>query len=234
MVRTTLVYAFVGLFISILGPIGLAWALLTGRTGILYDLSRTCIRIAGWMCGIRLQVRGRDGLVPGQTYLFLSNHQGNFDGPILFYATGRDLRAVIKKEMMKIPILSTIFRMVDFVPIDRFDPLRARASIDRATQLLSQGYSFFAFPEGTRSRDGRLGAFKKGVFVMAIKAGVPVVPVTIQNSRAIQPPGRFRITPGPVYIVFHTPIATGRMGLENRDQLLQQVRASILECLSDR
>jgi 1-acyl-sn-glycerol-3-phosphate acyltransferase len=227
MLRASLVYAFVALYVLVLGPAGLAWSVLSGKTGCLFTLARACLRAAGWMSGIRLRVRGNDRLVPGAAYLFLSNHECNFDGPILECATGLDCRAVVKKEMMRIPLLSAILNRVNFVPVDRSDPTKARASIDRAAQLLREGVPFFAFPEGTRSRDGRLATFKKGVFVMAIKSGVPVVPVSIRNSRAIQPPGRYGITPSLVEVVFHEPIPTSGMALEDREALLQSTREAI-------
>ena len=232
MVRATLVYLFVGIYVAIAAPIGMIWALLSGKAGHLFSLARFCLRIAGWMSGIRLKVSGRERLLPEQTYLFLSNHQGNFDGPILFHATRRDLVAVVKMEMMRIPILSPVLRRAKFIPIDRADPIKARASIDRAARLLKEGHSFFAFPEGTRSRDGHLGVFKKGVFVMALKAGVPVMPVSIRNSRAIQPPGRYGIAPATVEVIFHDPIPTDHLQTEDRDKLLQLTRAAIAAGLS--
>ncbi|MBZ5498275.1 MAG: 1-acyl-sn-glycerol-3-phosphate acyltransferase [Acidobacteriia bacterium] len=231
MLRATLIYIFVGLYVAMAAPIGLAWSFLSGSTDLLFTLAHFCIRVAGWLCNVRVVVRGRDLVRPRQAYLFLSNHQGNFDGPLLYYATGRNLRAVIKKEIMRIPVLSQVLRKVSFVPIDRTDPLNAHAGIDRAAQLLKGGHSFFAFPEGTRSRDGRLGVFKKGVFVMAIKAGVPVMPVSICNSRAIQPPGHYAIKPGTVELVFHPPIATEHMRLQDRDHLLQLTQAAIAQGL---
>lgn len=230
--RATLVYAFVGLYVAILAPIGILWSYFAGKTDLLFSLADFCIRAAGWMCQVKVEVRGRERIKPGQSYLFLSNHQGNLDGPVLFHATGRNLRALVKNEMMRIPVLSAVLRRVSFVPIDRSDPLKARSGIDRAAQLLKDGYSFFAFPEGTRSRDGQLGEFKKGVFVMAIKAGVPVLPVSICNSRAIQPPGRYGIKPGTVELKFHDPISTANMRVEDRDQLLRLTRAAIAQGLS--
>ena len=232
MVRATLVYGFVALFVLTVGPIGLAWSFLSGKTDGLFTLARTCIRTAGWMSGIRVKVHGRDHLSSGRAYLFLSNHQCNFDGPILVCATGVDCRAVVKKEMMRIPVLSAILRRVNFVPVDRSDPMKARASIDRAAQLLKAGNSFFAFPEGTRSRDGSLAEFKKGVFVMAIKAGIPVMPVSIRGSRTVQPPGRYGIRPGQVEVMFHEPIPTSHMRMEDRDTLLKLTRDSIAQGLA--
>ena len=227
MLRATLVYVFVGLYILGTAPIGLIWTHIAGDTSLLYVLARACIRISGWMAGIRVMVRGREHLQSDQAYLFLSNHQANLDGPILCHATQRNCRAVIKKEMLRIPVLSWVLKTVQFVPIDRRNPVQAHESIDQAARLLEDGYSFFAFPEGTRSRDGSLGGFKKGVFVMAIKAGVPVVPVSISNSRALQPPGRYRIQPGLATVIFHPPIPTRDLLLEDRDRLLEQTRAAI-------
>ncbi len=227
MLRATLTYVFLGSYIAVAAPVGLLWHLLSGESEFLYWLARICVRTAGWICGVRVEVDGRERVRTGQPYLFLSNHQGNFDGPVLFYATGRNLRAVIKKEIMRIPILSSVLRAADFVPIARSDALKARAGIDRASTLLKNGHSFFAFPEGTRSRTGKLGDFKKGVFVMAINAGVPVIPVTICNSRAIQPPGGYAIMPGTIRVIFHEPIPTDQMKIDDREQLLNLTRASI-------
>jgi 1-acyl-sn-glycerol-3-phosphate acyltransferase len=99
-------------------------------------------------------------------------------------------------------------------------------------RLLREGHSFIAFPEGTRSRDGRLGEFKKGVFIMAIRAQAPIIPVTIRNSANIQPPGDYRIHSGCIDVIFHNPIATYGMTIDNRDDLIQQTRRAIQSALS--
>jgi 1-acyl-sn-glycerol-3-phosphate acyltransferase len=233
MLRTIVTYIFVGAYIAIAGPISLLWTFFSGQGDILFSLAHFCIRAAGWISGVRVETLGREHIQPDQAYLFLSNHQGNFDGPVLFYTSGRNLRAVIKKELLRIPLFSLVLRAANFVAVDRADPIKARAGIDRATQLLKGGLSFFAFPEGTRSRTGQLGVFKKGVFVMAINAGVPVMPVTICNSRAIQPPGRFAIRPGTIRLIFHHSIPTDQLKPEDRDRLLQLTQAAISKGLSD-
>jgi 1-acyl-sn-glycerol-3-phosphate acyltransferase len=227
MLRAILIYGFVALYGLIAAPTGMIWALWTGRTDHLFRLARFCMRTAFRMGGIRIAVEGLSLIDPDRNYLFLSNHQGNLDGPLLYIATRRNLRAVIKQELMRIPLLSPVLKKVDFVPVDRSDPIRAHASVDRAAELLQSGLSFFAFPEGTRSRDGRLGIFKKGVFVMAIKSGVPIVPVTIHNSRDIQPPGSFALRAATVNISFHEPIETRHLDLKDRQDLLERTRAAI-------
>ncbi len=232
MIRATAVYLFVALYVLVFGPLGLTWTALSGNARFSYCLARGCIRIALRLCGIRLHVHGRERIPAGRNCLFLSNNQGTLDGPILFYAAGRDVRALVKREMMRIPLLATVLRQVRFVPIDRRDPQQAHAAIDRAAELLRTGLSFIAFPEGTRSRDGSLGPFKKGVFVMAIRAQVPVVPVTIHYSRAVQPPGSYGIRPAVVEVLFHDPIPTEGMKQEDRDDLAQRTRTAIAASLT--
>jgi 1-acyl-sn-glycerol-3-phosphate acyltransferase len=221
------VYLFVGLYILLLGPWALAWSFAAGDNRLLYALARFCIRAAGWMCGVRVRLRGREKIQPGVTYVFLANHQGNMDGPVLFHAVPRDWKALIKHEMMRVPILSVILKRADFVPLERSNPQKARAGIEQGAKLLGQGHSLIAFPEGTRSRDGRLGDFKKGVFIMAIKAQVPIMPVTILGSDRVQPPGKYSIRPATVRVVFHDPIPTANCGPEDRDRLMELTRSAI-------
>jgi len=227
MIRATLIYFFVGIFILLFGPIGMLWALLSGDTALLYHFARWCVRAAGWLCGVRVDIRGKEKIQPGVTYVFLSNHQGNFDGPVLVHAVPRDWSALIKKEMMRLPVFSRVLKMVQFVPIERSNAKDAHAGIEMGTTLLSKGKNFVAFPEGTRSRDGRLGEFKKGVFLMAIKAQTPVIPVTILNSAKINPPGKYAIRPGRIEVIFHDPIETRGMTTEDRNRLVQLTREAI-------
>jgi 1-acyl-sn-glycerol-3-phosphate acyltransferase len=231
MVRATCMYLFIALYLCVMGPIAMLWTVLARETTFIYRAARLCIAIAGWLGGVRVVIRGLEKIQPGRNYVFLSNHTANLDGPLLAWAAPRDMRAVVKKEMMRIPVLSLVLRLVKFVPIDRTDPARARASIDRGSELLKQGYSFFAFPEGTRSRNGTLGPFKKGVFHMALQAGVPVVPTTIVNSAEIQPPGSYSMHPGTVTVVFHDPIETKTMTIDDRNLLIDSTRNAIVSGL---
>ena len=232
MIRATFVYVFVGLYVLIMSPIAFLWAWLSGDTPFIYRAGRFCLYVAGWMCGVRVRVQGKEIFSSGQPFLFLSNHQGNLDAPVIICCVAdRELRALFKKEMMRIPVLPLAMKKVGFVPIDRTDPASAHASLHEGVQMLRDGHSFFAFPEGTRSRDGSLGPFKKGVFHMAIKAGVPVVPVTIKNTNVLQPPGSYRIRPGTVEVTFHSPIPTSELHAEDRDRLIEAVRTAIAAAL---
>lgn len=231
MIRATLVYLFVGSFIVLLGPIGIFWASISGNTAVIYRLARLCVRAAGLLCGVRVSIRGAEKIKPGVTYVFLSNHQGNFDGPVLVHAIPRDWSALIKKEMMRLPVFSLVLKKVQFVPIERTNAKDAHAGIELGATLLTQGKSFVAFPEGTRSRDGLLGEFKKGVFIMAINAQTPIIPITILNSARINPPGRYAIRPGQVEVIFHDPIQTAGMTAEDRNRLVQLTRNAIAAAL---
>jgi 1-acyl-sn-glycerol-3-phosphate acyltransferase len=234
MIRATLVYLFVGLNVLLLAPFAMLWVLLSGNRSIIYRLARYCIRAAGLICGVRVTIRGKEKIASGVTYVFLSNHQGNFDAPVLVHAIPRDWSALIKKEMMSIPLFSLVLKQVQFVPIERSNPKNAHRGIERAAFLLSKGKSFLAFPEGTRSRDGRLGVFKKGAFVMAIKAQTPIIPITILNSAKVLPRGSYAISPGRIEVIFHDPIETRGLTLDDRDALVQQTRAIIESCLENK
>jgi 1-acyl-sn-glycerol-3-phosphate acyltransferase len=227
MIRATLLYVFVGLFILIVAPFAMLWAFISGNCAVIYSLARFCIRTGGWICGIRVRVQGREKITPDQTYVFLSNHQGNFDAPVLLHVLPADWKALIKKEMMNLPIFSLVLKQVQFVPIERQNPQKAHRSIEFGAKLLSEGKSFLAFPEGTRSRDGKLGTFKKGVFIMAIMAQKPIIPITILDSAKIQPPGKYGIHPGTIHIIIHDPIPTEGMTLEDRNRLVQLTRDAI-------
>jgi len=227
MIRSCLVYVFVGLFILLAAPPAMLWSLCAGHPRLLYRLARFCIRVAGWIAGIRTVVYGRENILPERTYVFLSNHRSNCDGPVLCHVIPRDCRALVKKEMMRLPVLSLVLKQARFVPIERLNPKTAQKAIELGAERLRDGGSFFAFPEGTRSRDGSLGEFKKGVFIMAIKAQTPIMPVTILGSEKIQPPGRFAIRPGTVRVIFHDPISTQGMTLEDRNRLIRLTRQAI-------
>lgn len=234
MLRATVVYIFIALYVLVMAPIGMIWTHLSGKSDFIYRVARFCIRIAGWMAGVRVVVHHAEKIQTGQNYVFLSNHRGNFDGPVLLHTIPRDVRALVKMEMMRIPVLAWIMRQIHFVPIDRFDPGKARSGIAAGARLLEQGFSFIAFPEGTRSRDGRLGQFKKGVFLMALQARIPIMPISILGSSEVQPPGAYAIRPGTIEVIFHNPIPTDRLAPEDRDRLMERTREAITSALPEK
>ncbi len=123
-------------------------------------------------------------------------------------------------------------RLRGFIPVDRRNREKAIQAVEAATKALKAGNSFLVFPEGTRSPDGRLQPFKKGVFIMAIQAGASIVPISVSGSNKIMPKGKLEIVPGVIRITFHEPVATAGLTLDDRERLSETVRKAILEGLA--
>ena len=233
MIRTVLTIVVVSLFLLVVGTVGVLYVWLGGSSKLLYSIGRVGCSLLTRTAGIRVKIEGLDQVKPGRTYLFLANHQGNCDPAALFPAIPRDARFILKKELRQVPVLGTIMKLGGFVFIDRNDRTSALKGMEEAVAQMKQGHSFIAFPEGTRSRTGRMGAFKKGLFVMALQAGVPVIPISISGSYKVMPPGRLRIKSGTIRLVFHPEIATEGLGLNQRENLMTEVAQVIASDLED-
>ena len=231
MVRTLLVYVVVTFFILVLGPPLLLLSAITGKTDAIYSVGIFGAKAALFMAGVRMIVNGREKIPTGKAVVFMPNHQSNSDPP----AVASILPPVLimaKKEFFRVPVLGTGMRMRGFIPVDRANRERAFAAVDQAVTALKAGHSFLVFPEGTRSKTGRLQSFKKGVFVMAIKAGVPIVPISVSGANKIVRRGDFRIHPGTVRITIHDPVSTDGCTITDRSAIAAQVRRAIMEGLS--
>lgn len=178
--------------------------------------------------GARVHVSGREHLDPKQAYVFASNHQSNLDPPLLFAYLGPITGAIAKKELTKFPVIKQGFPLAHVVPIDRSNRESAIESTRRGAAELKRGYSLMAFPEGTRTVDGRVKEFKKGVFFMALEAGVPVVPVVINDTRLVARKGTTVVVPGDVYVEILPPVSTEGYAENNIEQLIEQVRGQIV------
>ncbi len=206
-------------------------AVLTRNTDALYRVGCWGAKIALWLAGVRLEVHGFEKIPARRALVFMSNHQSNSEGPAIFTILPPVL-ILAKQEFFRVPILGRGMLLRGFIPVDRKNREKAIEAVDRAAQSLRAGRSFMVFPEGTRSPDGRLRPFKKGVFVMAIKAGAPIVPISASGGRKIMPKGKFMISPGVIRITFHDPVPTHGLTLQDRDQLMRTVRQTILQGLS--
>lgn len=158
------------------------------------------------LAGARFTVRGGEHVDAGRAQLFVANHQSWLDVPALFTALDVPLHFLAKSELAAVPFLGWYIRAMGMVFVERSARRRATASVARAGELLAAGRSLVSFPEGTRSRDGRLGQFKSGAFGAALAAGVPVVPVAIVGSGAVLPAGGFRVRPGAIEVRLGAPI----------------------------
>jgi 1-acyl-sn-glycerol-3-phosphate acyltransferase len=187
---------------------------------------------SGWILkslGIPLDVTGRERLESDQTYVLMSNHQSVFDIFALFRSCDRPFRMVAKSTLFWIPILGWSMWMCGFIPIDRSNRDSAIRSLERAARKIRSGVSVLVFPEGTRSRDGTLQPFKKGVFMLALKAGVPVVPVVVLGTDAIMEKGSLRVGRADVTVRIGTPIETAGRDARGRDRLMEEVRRAMID-----
>ncbi len=159
-----------------------------------------------WAGGARLEIDGLEHIKPNQPYIFVSNHQSSIDIPALFAAIPVSARFIAKHQLRYVPFIGWWMTLAGFIYVDRRDSRRAIASLSVAADRIRAGSSILAFAEGTRSDDCRVHPFKKGPFALAIAAGVPVVPITIEGSGRLMPKNSWVITPGPIRVSLGTPI----------------------------
>jgi 1-acyl-sn-glycerol-3-phosphate acyltransferase len=231
-VRSLAAYIAVSLYVAVAAPIGMALALAFRWKSLLYVLGHWGVAIGTSLAGIRTRVAGREHLRPGEAMVFCCNHQSNIDPPILFQALHPRLHILFKRELTKLPLLGRAFQVGGFVPIDRMSREQSMAAIDQAAASLKQGNSFLTFPEGTRSRTGALQPFKRGPFLMALKAQVPVVPVAIQGGAESMRKGSPIVRPTIVSVRIGVPVETRGMDVSDREELANTVRSRVEDLLA--
>ncbi|OHD63504.1 MAG: hypothetical protein A2176_11385 [Spirochaetes bacterium RBG_13_51_14] len=205
---------------------------LVDRTGrVPYRIGQLWARFILRTNGVRLQVEGMENISGKESYVFISNHQSNLDGLAVGTALPSPLRFVIKKSLLKLPIMGQAFKLGRMIPIDRSDGHKAVETINQYARELKNGISAYFFGEGSRTRDGRLQPFKKGGVMFSIASRLPVVPVTIVNSFNLLPTGALHIKRGTIRIIIGTAISTRDYCAENADILLEKVRSVIADNL---
>ncbi|MCX6121670.1 MAG: lysophospholipid acyltransferase family protein [Ignavibacteriales bacterium] len=181
-----------------------------------------------WTFGIKVHLKGLENIDLHQPYIFVSNHASMADIPTVLVALNGKANIVFKKELTWVPIWGWALRYGPFIMIDRSNPRDAMASIERAVKTIRSGQSVILFPEGTRTRDGKLQPFKRGAFTLAAKSGVSVVPMTINNTFGIMPKGSFIVKQADISVVLEKPILTD--GLQSKTdelELMDQVHKAI-------
>jgi len=228
-VRSVLTYIVVSLYVLLAGPIALAIGVGLKNKTALYGPGHIGVGLALGLAGIRYRVRGREHIPANRAVVFCSNHESNVDPPVLFQALHKRLHVLFKAELTKIPILGAVMLGGGFVPVERDRREASMVSIDLAAASIRDGNTFLIFPEGTRSRTAELLPFKKGGFIMAIKAQAPIVPVAVSGGRSAMRKGSWLVRPVMVDVKIGEPVETAGMSLDDRDALIEVVRGRIEE-----
>jgi 1-acyl-sn-glycerol-3-phosphate acyltransferase len=229
MIRTIFICIYISLAILLVMPWLIIYSWLMGSVELMYQYVMSALRVANWLAGIHVRVEGVENIPPGAC-VFVSNHASNAD-PAIVPAIPRRIALLAKKEIFRIPIFSIAMRQGGLVSVDRSNKEAAAASVDTAIERLKGGLSFFVFAEGTRSPDGRLRPFKKGPFVMAIRAGVPIVPVSLVGTQNLMRKGDHALYPGEVIVRFGTAIDSTQYTFDQRGELLARTQAAVAEGL---
>jgi 1-acyl-sn-glycerol-3-phosphate acyltransferase len=183
------------------------------------------------ICDIQLLIEGWEALPESilsgkQSTIFMSTHESNMDPPVLIRTIQVPAVYISKKELLWVPLVGWVAWLAGVIFIDRSNRERARASLHQAAQKIHNGKTVVIFPEGTRTRTGELGTFKKGGFALAMDAGVPIVPMATVGGYKILPAGGHHIRPGRYVVLFGNPVDPGEF--KNREELLEAVRTSIV------
>jgi 1-acyl-sn-glycerol-3-phosphate acyltransferase len=229
--RSLATYLAISIYVVIVGPPGLLLAWLFKWPGVLFVLSHGGVGLGLALSGISPRVTNRDRLPRGRTAVYCANHTSNIDAPLLFHLLHPRLHMLYKAEFGRMPILGRAAPVAGFIPVERQHHEQAQQAVDQAAAAVARGRSFLVFPEGTRSRTGELLPFKKGGFIMAIKAQVPLVPVAIRGGTAAMVRGSRLIRPVAVDVFVGTPIETAGMTLDDRDRLIALARRQIEDML---
>jgi 1-acyl-sn-glycerol-3-phosphate acyltransferase len=226
-----LVYPFLAVYVALgaLFFVPLTW--LTRDIRPIYWVARTGVRLALWLSGVRVRQVNGEYATRHPTAVFICNHVSNIDPPALFMVLPR-IAVILKRELRRIPLLGYVMEMGGFIYVDRQSRGSRREALEKAVAALGSGISLLVFPEGTRSRDGRLLPFRPGPFTIAIEAQKPIVPVTVHGTRELMPKGKGSIRPGTITLRFHPPVSTEGLSGAQRNELMDNIRHTMAESIN--
>jgi 1-acyl-sn-glycerol-3-phosphate acyltransferase len=193
------------IYTIVLGAASIVSSLFDRRGYFAHSCARAWSRLILKTTGVRVRVEGLERITPGTTYVFVSNHQSIYDTPVIFASLPYQLRIIAKASLARFPVLGWHLRRGGHLFVDRRHPDHA-GILKRWRALVSEGLSLIIYAEGTRSADGHVARFKGGSFLLAIQAGLPIVPVAVIHTRSVMPKSRLRTEPADVELIVHDPI----------------------------
>ena len=232
--QTVFIVVYVVLATIVLATVVIIVAFFSKEGNAPHLVARAWARSILFVSGIHVQVNGLENLNVGGSCILMPNHQSNFDIPVLLGCLPIQFRWLAKAELFKIPIFGRGMRGCGYISIDRSNRKSAFQSLAEAATKIRNGVSVLIFPEGTRSWDGKILAFKKGGFVLSVDAGVPIVPIIIFNTWSIMPKGRLRIRTQSVCMNILAPIPTSGYTRETKDDLMDTVRNTICNAFEEK
>jgi 1-acyl-sn-glycerol-3-phosphate acyltransferase len=212
------------------GVIGIPYTLLVGNISLLYRVAMWVTNAGVRAAGIKIKISGFENIPAGRSCIFMSNHVSNLDPPVLLPLLPGRSSVLLKKELMTIPILGRAMRMAKFIPVERGSRRdAAKASVEAAAEALRSGLHIVVYPEGTRSKDGRLSTFKKGPFFLAQETQAPIIPIALSGTQTMMQKGSYAIRPGVARIQLLPAIEPSNYA--TREELIRAVRDAIAEAL---
>src|ERR1700720_1971477 len=226
MLRMLFVGVFLSIYILLVGPPLLVYTLISRNPDALYWAGVRGVMFFVRAVGVRVRIAGAER-IPSGTCLFVANHTSAADAPAVVGAIPRRIAILLKKSLFAYPIVGQAFLLARFIPVKRGERDSALESLEKAIESLRSGQSFLIYPEGTRSPDGRLQEFKKGAVVMAIKAGVPIVPIACSGAHRVMKKRSLKIYRGEILVEFLEPIDASAFSYEQRDELNRGVHDAL-------
>jgi len=227
MIRTIFVWFCIVVDTLVLGFLVMIIYLFDRSGGTGHGIARLWAKGIVWASGVKVKTEGLEHIQGEGPYLFMSNHQGAYDIFALESYLPFHFKWLAKKELFSIPVLGWAMAAAGYIPIDREGTRETVKAMNEAAQKIHEGMSVVIFPEGSRSPDGSIQPFKKGGFTLAIKSGVPIVPIAITGSREIMPKGRLTVRSGEIRIRIGHPIETHSCSLKDRKPLMERVNQAI-------
>jgi len=205
------------------------FAFITREENSIHKVASIWAKMLLTLTNTRTEIIGVENILKGNPQIFMANHQSDVDILIVLAHLPGQFRWIVKKELFHIPLFGKAMRSAGYIEIDRQHHEKAMKSLDTAARKIREGNSVMSFPEGTRSTDGKIKPFKQGMFYLAIKSGVPIVPISIIGAREIMPKRSLQVKPGKIVMVTDRPIDLTNFSIENRHDLIDMVRKVIIE-----